>query len=135
MVNGYYAPDAFVTAVGHPVHIKEFEGKWNLTTNQAIDLVKKTLAKLDYPTNNIHMDFAPNIIFPAGDFRKIIPRYMFEWYYKNAEGDDLLSKVEAEVNADSGKLESLYYHDKAYWGCRPPIDVPIANPVIDKTKP
>lgn len=126
MVNGFYAPDAFVTSVGHPVHVKEFEGKWNLTTNQAVELVKRTLAKLDFPTNNIHLDFAPNTIFPAGEFRVKIPRYFFEWYYENAAHDDLQSKVEAEVNADNGKLESLYYDDKAYWDSRPPIDVPIS---------
>jgi hypothetical protein len=48
--------------------------------------------------------FAPNIIYAAGDFREIIPRYFFEWYYENVAHDDLQSKVEAEVNADSGKL-------------------------------
>ena len=88
-------------------------------------MVKKALAKLDYPTNNIHMDFEPTVIFPAGEFRKFIPRYMFEWYYKNADGH-VTSRVEAEVNADNGKLESLYYDDAAYHGSRPPIDVPIS---------
>jgi hypothetical protein len=127
MVNGYYSPNALVTAVGRPIHVKELEGKWNLTTNQAIKLIKETLTKLDYPTNNIHMDFAPNVVFPAGNFRSTIPRYFFEWHYENATHDDLQSKVEAEVNADSGKLESLYYDDKAYWDSRPPIDVPISN--------
>jgi hypothetical protein len=126
MVNGYYSPTAFNTTGYSPLHLKDFEGKWNLNTNQAIELVKKTLAKLDYSTNNIHMDFAPNIISPAGDFRKIIPRYYFEWHCENATHDDLQSKVEAEVNADSGKLESLYYDDKAYWASRPPIDAPIS---------
>jgi hypothetical protein len=133
MVNGYYAPDVFVTTDNHPFHLEDFEGKWNLTTNQAIELVKKTLAKLDYPTNNLHMGFSPNIIFAAGDFRKIIPRYFFEWYYENAMHDDLQSKVEAEVNADTGKLESLYYDDKAYWDCRPPINVPISLPMPKQT--
>ena len=126
MVNGYYAPDVFVTVDKRPFHLKEFQGKWNLTTNQAVELVKKTLAKLNFPTNNIHMDFAPNIIFPAGNFKQIIPRYFFEWDYENAAHDDLQSKVEAEVNADNGKLESLYYDDKAYWNSRPSIDVPIS---------
>ena len=125
MVNGYYAPDNFFSS-DRPIHVKDFTGNWNLTSNQTIELVKKTLAKLDYPTNNIHMDFAPNVIFAAGDFKKIIPRYFFEWHYKNAVHDDLQSKVEAEVNADNGKLESLYYDDKAYWGSRPPIDAPIS---------
>jgi len=125
MVNGYYAPDNFFMMDYHPFHLKEFEGNWNLNTNQAIELIKKTLAKLNFPTNNIHMDFPPNIRYAAGDFSKIIPRYFFEWDYENATHDDLQSKVEAEVNADNGKLESLYYDDKAYWGSRPPIDVPI----------
>jgi len=126
MVNGYYAPSTLFDNQNRPFHLKEFKGPWNLSTNQAIELVKKTLAKLDYPTNNIHMDFVPNILYPPDDFKKVIPRYFFEWYYENAAHDDLQSKVEAEVNADSGKLESLYYDDKAYWGSRPPIDMPIS---------
>jgi hypothetical protein len=92
-------------------------------------VVKKALARLDYPTNNIHMDFAPNILYAAGDFKKIIPRYIFEWYYvinKGTTKEELRSKVEAEVNADSGKLESFYYDDMAYWNSRPPIDAPIS---------
>jgi hypothetical protein len=127
MVNGYYTPNVLFTKNNMPLHLKDFTGKWNLNTNQAIELVKKTLAKMDYPTNNIHMNFAPGIIYPPGDFRKTIPRLWIEWYYENRTGDDLESKVEAEVNADTGKLESLYYDDKAYWDCRPPIDVPISE--------
>jgi hypothetical protein len=127
MVNGYFSPKALLTDIhNRAIHIRDFEGKWNLTTNQAIELVKENLAKLNFSTNNIHMDFAPNIIYAAGDFKKIIPRYFFEWDYENAAHDDLQSKVEAEVNADNGKLESLYYDDKAYWDNRPPIDVPIS---------
>lgn len=126
MVNGFYSPNILVSTGYRPYHAREFEGKWNLTTNQAIELVKKTLAKLNYPTNNVHMDFAPNVICAAGDFKKSIPRYFFEWHYENVAHDDLQSKVEAEVNADNGKLESLYYDDKAYWGSRPAIDVPIS---------
>jgi len=72
------------------------------------------------------MDFAPNVIYAAGDFRKSIPRLFFEWHYESKANDDLQSKIEAEVNADTGKLESLYYDDKAYWGSRPRIDVPIS---------
>jgi len=50
---------------------------------------------------------------------------MFEWYYKDGSGHQT-SRIEAEVNADNGKLESLFYDDKAYWDSRPPIDVPIS---------
>jgi hypothetical protein len=129
MVNGYYSPKVFNTTDYHPFHLKDFEGKWNLDTNQAIQLVKDNLDRLNFPTNNIHMDFAPNIIYAAGDFKKIIPRYFFEWDYvidPDTTQSELKSKIEAEVNADTGKLESLYYDDTAYWNSRPPIDVPIS---------
>jgi hypothetical protein len=125
MVNGYYSPNIFNSTDFHPFHLQNFEGKWNLNEEQAINLVKRQLAKLDYSTNNIHMDFPPNVIFPAGYFKKIIPRYFFEWDYLDA-ARDLQSKVEAEVNADNGTVESLYYDDKVYWSNRPPIDVPIS---------
>jgi hypothetical protein len=125
MVNGYYAATTFFDNQDRPFHLNEFEGKWNLDTNQAFAVVKNALAKLNYSTNNIHLDFAPDILYAGGDFRKIIPRYFFGWYY-SPQGE-LESKVEAEVNADNGKLESLYYDDLAYWNSRPPIDVPIST--------
>jgi len=126
MVNGYYSPTVFHSIDSAHYKFQDFTGKWNLSTNQAIDLVKAKLAKLDFPTNNIHMDFGPNIIFAAGDFRQIIPRYYFEWYYNDEAKQELQSKVEAEVNADTGTVESLYYDDQVYWNSRPPIDAPIS---------
>lgn len=129
MVNGYFSPNVLMTDNHfHVLHLKGLEGQWKLTTNQAIELVKMTLAKMNYPTNNIHMDFAPEIHYPPGVFSGIIPHYAFEWdYYRDTAHEDLQSMIEAEVNADNGKLESLYYDDKAYWNSRPPIDVPIST--------
>lgn len=124
MVNGYYAPDNFFDSENREIQIKEFEGKWNLTTNQAIAMIRRAVAKLDYPTNNVHMDFAP-FIFAASVDREHIPRLDFQWYY--SVHDELQSRLEAEVNTENGKLESLYYDDKAYWSSRPPIDVPISS--------
>lgn len=123
MVNGHYAPDNLFASDNRKIHIKDFEGKWNLTTNQAIAIVRKAMAKLNYPTNNVHMDFLPSVYTTAVDSERI-PRLRFEWYY--SAQDELQSRLEAEVNADNGNLESLYYDDKAYWNSRPPIDVPIS---------
>jgi hypothetical protein len=122
MVNAYYGPNAFFASSNRKVHIKDFDGKWNLTTNQAIAVVAQAMAKLGYPTNNVHMDFAPRI-YTASVNREHIPRIHFEWYFEVTV--NLQSRLEAEVNMDNGKLESLYYDDTAYWGGRPPIDVPI----------
>jgi hypothetical protein len=123
MVNGYYAPDNFFDSDSRRIHISEFTGKWNLTTNQAIAVVSKAMAMLNYPTNNVHMDFAPSVHTASVDMAHI-PRLRFEWYYET--NDELQSRLEAEVNTDNGKLESLYYDDKACWNSRPPIDVPIS---------
>lgn len=122
MVNGYYAPHTFFDSDNRKIHIRDFEGKWNLATNQAIEVVRKAMSKLNYPTNNVHMDFAPSVLTAAVD-KEHIPRLRFEWYY--SVHDELQSRLEAEVNIENGKLESLYYDDKAYWGGGPPIDVPI----------
>jgi hypothetical protein len=123
MVNGYYAANNFFDSDNRPIRIREFEGQWNLTTNQAIEVVRQSLAKLNYPTNNIHMDFAPHVSIATID-REHIPRYRFEWQYLTQS--ELQSRLEAEVNADNGKLESLYYDDKSYWEGRPQISVPIS---------
>ena len=124
MVNGYYAPDNFFASDNRKIHIKDFDGKWNLTTNQAIKIVRQALKKLDYPTNNIHMEDSKTFIHGVSVNKEHIPRLSFEWYYE--PNDELQSRLEAEVNMDNGKLESLYYDDKAYWNSRPAIDVPIS---------
>mgnify|MGYP001605434098 FL=1 len=124
MVNGYDTPDNLFSSDDRKIHIKDFEGKWNLTTNQAIEIVRQALKKLDYPTNNIHMADAKTFIYAASVNKEHIPRLWFQWYYE--PNDDLQSRLEAEVNMENGKLESLYYDDKVYWNSRPPIDVPIS---------
>ena len=130
MVSGYYGPDNFFASDNRPIRIKEFEGNWRLTTNQAIAVVRQAVAKLNYPTNNVHMDFPP-VISTASVDQQHIPRLHFEWLYNLDES--LQSRLEAEVNAETGRLESLYYDDKAYWSSRPPINLPISLPPAQGT--
>jgi len=125
MVNGYDTPNNLFASDDRKIRIKDFQGKWNLTTNQAIEIVRQALKKLDYSTNHIHLADAKAFVFTAAVNQAHIPRIKLEWYYE--PNDDLQSRLEAEVNTDSGKLESLYYDDKAYWSSRPPIDVPISS--------
>lgn len=134
MVNGHYAPDNLFNSDNRPILIKEFAGKFNLTEQQAIELVRQTIRQFNYPTNLVHIQFQPKVLRPvlAG-----IPRYSICWYYappdthSETEGDAHYfqqSEVEAEVDADKGELKSLYYDDIAYWRHPPPIDVPITLP-------
>lgn len=127
MVNGYYAPDNlfYFRRSGQKTLVKDYAGTWNLTGNQAIALIKQTLAKLNYPTNLVHMDFKPKVLKPAVPG---IPRCDFYWEFENETHDQILSKVEAEVDMDKGELKSLFFDDKAFWNHPPPIDAPISAP-------
>jgi hypothetical protein len=132
MVNGYYTPDNLFgfSPSGRRMLIKDYTGKWNLTDTQAIALVRQTIAKLNFPTNLVHMDFKPKIQKPllAG-----IPRYQIEWEFTPPKTSELevdaypQSWVEAEVDMDKGMLKSLYYDDITFWHHPPPIDVPISG--------
>lgn len=133
MVNGYYAPDNLFSSDRRQVLIKDFIGKWRMTEQDAIRLVKTTLARLNYPTNLVHTDFQPEIRKPAVAG---IPRYSIAWWYKtNPDAEDLQSKVEAEVDADRGELKSLYYDDKSYWNHPPPINLPITLRLPHTSRP
>jgi hypothetical protein len=57
-----------------------------------------------------------------------IPRRAFWWNLENETRDDLVSKVEAEVDMGTGELKSLYFDNKAFWNHPPPIEVPISLP-------
>jgi hypothetical protein len=103
--------------------IKNYGGQARMTEAEAIELIGRTLTKLNYPTNLVHIGFAPKILKPSVPG---IPRYLISWEHLNATKDDIESTVEAEVDADKGVLKSFYFDNQAYWGKPPPIDVPIA---------
>lgn len=127
MVNGYYAPDNLFSSDRRPKLLKDLVGKWNMTEAEAIELIRRTLAKLNYPTNLVLMDFQPRVSQPA---LPGIPRYWIYWWAENDAHDDLQCKVEAEVDAEKRELKSLYYDHVAYWNHPPPIDVPLSLPPL-----
>ncbi len=131
MVNGFYAPDNLFDNERRPMLIKDYVGKWNMNQLQAITLIRRTLAKLNYPTNLVRMDFNPQIHTST---ITNIPRCAFWWWCENETKDDLVSKVEAEVDMEKGELKSLYFDHKAFWGKPPPIDVPISLPRAAETQ-
>jgi hypothetical protein len=124
MVNGFYAPDNLFSSDKSRILIKDFAGKWNVSERDAVQLVTAILAKLNYPSNLIHIDFQPNTLKPSLDG---IPRFFFSWPY--SQDGQLVSKCEAEVDADKAVIKSFYYDHTAFWNHPPAIDVPISLPV------
>ncbi len=123
MVNGYDAPDALFVNKPRRIVLKHFLADSKMTQAEAAQLVRDTIAKLDYPTNLVHMEGEPQTHKAAVSG---IPRLQFFWYYN--ENDDLQSTVRAEVDASTRQLKSLYYDDRAYWNHPPPISAPIVLP-------
>jgi hypothetical protein len=121
MVNGYYAADDLWNSDWRPKLIKQFTGDERITEDEAVELIRRTIRKLGYSTNYLHVDFRPIIQRPVLPH---IPRIFICWNVENA--DDLQSKVEAEVDLDRGEIKSLYHDDKAYWNHAPPIGLPLS---------
>ena len=130
MVTAYYDPDCLLASIKEPLSFKHYAGKWNMSEADAIQLVKQTLAKLNYPANLTHVDFVPRV---SKSFSPDIPRYMFRWDY-SLEGDTIVrSAVAAEVDAAKREVKSLYYGDISFWNKKLPIDVPIILPLSIST--
>jgi hypothetical protein len=100
-----------------------------MTEQQAADLVRGAIAKLNYCTNLLCMDFRPQVMKPA---LPGLPRYWVSWLAENEGSGHLECKVEAEVDADKCELKSLYYDHVAYWNKPPAIDVPLSLPSPDR---
>ncbi|MDW7980283.1 MAG: hypothetical protein RMH97_06940 [Verrucomicrobiales bacterium] len=134
-LNGFYAPDTLFSLYSErrPILIRDFVGKWNMTESEAIALVSQAVAKLGYPSNLVRMDFSPAVM---KSWVTNIPRYMFHWWAVDETGNDLICKLEAEVDADARQLKSLYFDHKSFWNKPPPIDVPITLPAAtNRQKP
>ena len=130
MVTEFIAPDNLFQSEKRTIHVKDLLGKWNLTEQQAIQLVKRTVAKFNYSTNLIHFEVKPQVSKPAVPG---IPRYMFYWNYSPEGYDVVQTAISAEVDADKGELKSLYYGHMAFWNHGPKIDVPITLPPDSET--
>ena len=130
MVTEFRMPDNLFENEKRAIKMKDLLGKWNLTEQQAIELVKQTIAKFNHPTNLVHFEVKPQISKPAVQG---IPRYMFYWYYSPEGYDVVQTAISAEVDADKGELKSLYYGHMAFWNHGPKIDVPITLPPDSET--
>ncbi len=92
--------------------IPEYFGEPRMSRSEAVQMARDTLKKLGYPTNLTRMDFAPRVI---KSYYTNIPRCSIWWCCEDDPSDDLISKVEAEVDADKRELKSLYFDHKEFW--------------------
>ena len=110
----------------------KFFGPINMSTNEAVTLVRQTIKKLGYAEKALHIDQPPLYIGgPARYGTNTIARYFLNW----KESRDGAFRVVAEVDASTRRLKSLYINDHAMtniWRNPPRINAPMtveSNPL------
>ena len=102
----------------------QFYGKNNMSEQEAVALVRKTVTQLGYSLKTLGFDAPPNVIQPRKQGTNTFARYFVRW---RGSADHSLFLGVAEVEATNKKLKALYINDHAntnIWRDAPKIDVP-----------
>ena len=128
-VIAFYSHDAMVMPVDSPTEEQkkreDFFGKVNMSTDEALALVRKTVRQLGYSEKMVRINEKPNRdVPPQKTGTNFLARYFFTW----EDADE--GWATAEVDATTKTLKSLYINDHAItniWRAPPKIDVPTAT--------
>lgn len=129
-VIAFYSPDVMTLpgrdAPPFPAYEKfqaQFYGRINMTTNQAVALVREAVKRLGYSEKVLHMDVPPRIGGPNRWGTNWVARCFLSW----REPDQGATRATAEVDMATKTLKSLYINDHAntnIWRDPPKISVP-----------
>jgi hypothetical protein len=100
----------------------KFFGPVNITTNEAVALVRRTVKELGYSETILHVDVPPRISGPNWWGTNRIPRCFIEW----RESPGGAAYANSEVDMASKTLKSFYVNDDVitnYWRTSPKISV------------
>lgn len=89
--------------------IQQFFGQVNITSNQAIALVRQAIVRLGYSEKVLRVDEGPSVNPPSNHGGGTIARYFVNW----KESRIGAFRVVAEVDAASKTVKSLYINDHA----------------------
>lgn len=123
------SPRRFFDSDHLPFRVRDYAGKWRLSEPEAIELARKTVAKLDLPAGFIRTEDQPRVFRPTQvqGFPNF-PRLQIDWSHED-------QRIQVEVDCDKGTVESVYFDDASFWGKPPPIDVPIRKPPAAPVEP
>jgi hypothetical protein len=139
-VTVYNAPDAwFYVEPGQPPEFdkppEKFFGAVNMTTNDAIALVKATFHKLGYDLSTLHLNQPPTVVPPRRYGANFFSRCFLYWLVDENSGTTR-SYVQAEVDFASKTIKSIGINveaNKNLW--RNPPDAGMPVPVIPDEPP
>jgi hypothetical protein len=131
-VIGFYASDVMELPGKHwpysPLEYDKFQKKFygpvNMTTKEAVALVRQSIENLGYSGSVLNIDEAPLAGGPSWWGTNRIARCSMQWQEPNQGA----IRVQAEVDLAAKSIKSLYINDHAntnIWRKPPRIDVPI----------
>lgn len=122
-VIAFYAPDVtHLPGEAWKRPVEHYYGPINMTSNQAIALVRQTVVRLGYSEKVLRVDESPLVNPPAKRGGGTIARYFLNW--KESRVGPF--RVVAEVDASTKTLKSLYINDHAntnIWRNPPKIEI------------
>ena len=121
-----YAPDASFVPGEPQKSIENFLGSVNLTTNEAVALVREIINRLGYPESALRLSESPLIPTQPRKGTNVFSRYFLHW--KEPKGGPY--RVVAEVDATHKVLKSLYINDRVNtnsWRLPPKVNIPATN--------
>lgn len=131
--NGYV--DMFRLNKGNPFFDDDPSSNWpeyaygpiNMTTNEAIDFIRQSIAKLGYDLKTLRVDVPPDF-FSGGEILKNghpFPYCEVEWRKKWKSQADVtnLYSVHGQVDMERKKLIELSIIGRGAWKSNPPISV------------
>ncbi len=122
------SPRRFFESDNLPFRAKDYAGKWTLTEVQAIELARRTVAKLGHSASVRLMSGQPVIHRPTEiKGMSTVPRLWLEWVYPSPD-KPREQWVEVEVDCNKGTVEMVHFDDVRLWDKIPDLGVPIGRP-------
>jgi hypothetical protein len=106
-VIAFYSKDAFRIPGDKEGDVKDFYGKVNLTTKEAVSLMRQTVKKLGYAEAVLGVDEPPQVAPPRDYGTNVFGRYFLTWRDSNG-----MFRAAAEIDATSRELKALYINDR-----------------------
>jgi hypothetical protein len=119
------SPHCFFESALLPFKLRNFTGKAQLSTEQAIQLARKTVEGLDYPPAFARVSGSPRIQRPveiAG--MPSIPRICVEWAYPDPP-KPREQWIQVEVDCAKGSVEMFRFDDVRFSERPPDLGIPI----------
>jgi hypothetical protein len=105
---GFTAPDAVFALPGAPqLPISSYLGQWNLSKEEAAQIVRNALRRLGYLSIAFEAKAAPSVSTPTKVGSYVVPRFHFSWQGVTKKFGTVLWEVNAEVDSGTGAIKSL----------------------------